>query len=51
MHMQPLYQGYEMIGGKVSEGIFKNGLCLPSGTNMTDDDQSRVIRVVRECWK
>lgn len=51
MHLQPLYQGYEMIGGQVSEGIFRNGLCLPSGTNMTDDDQSRVIRVVRECWK
>jgi dTDP-4-amino-4,6-dideoxygalactose transaminase len=52
MHLQPLYKGYEFIGGQVAEGIFKNGICLPSGTSMTEEDQGRVIGVVRGCfWK
>lgn len=50
MHMQPLYKGHEMIGGQVSEAIFKNGLCLPSGTAMSEDDIARVISIVRGCW-
>ncbi len=51
MHMQPLYKGYQVVGGGVSEQIFKNGLCLPSGTNMNDDDFERIVAIVRKCWK
>ncbi len=51
MHMQPLYQGYEVIGGHVSEQIFKTGLCLPSGTSMSDEDLQRVISIIQDCWK
>jgi dTDP-4-amino-4,6-dideoxygalactose transaminase len=50
MHMQPLYKGYEVVGGQVSEQIFNNGLCLPSGTGMTDQDLDRVIEAVRSFW-
>lgn len=50
MHMQPLYKGYEIVGGKVSERIFKNGLCLPSGTAMSEGDLERIIAIVRGCW-
>jgi pyridoxal phosphate-dependent aminotransferase EpsN len=51
MHLQPLFQGCEIIGGAVSEALFANGLCLPSGTGMSDTDQERVITAFRSCWK
>ena len=35
----------------VSEEIFAKGLCLPSGTGMTDEELERVIGVIRGCWK
>ena len=50
MHLQPLYKGCKVIGGKVSEELFAKGLCLPSGTGMADGDLERVIEVVRGCW-
>lgn len=48
MHMQPLYDGAEMIGGQVSEELFELGLCLPSGSNLTPEQQDRVIGHIRE---
>ncbi len=51
MHLQPLYQRNEIIGGKVAETIFRNGLCLPSGTNMSGNDLSRIISIIRSCWE
>ena len=51
MHLQPLYKGYEIVGGEVSEQIFKNGLCLPSGTAMSEDDLERIIGIVCGCWE
>ncbi|WP_405369133.1 DegT/DnrJ/EryC1/StrS family aminotransferase [Nonlabens sp. Asnod2-A12] len=42
MHMQPLYKDYPYYGNKVCETLFKNGLCLPSGSNLTDADRDRI---------
>lgn len=50
MHLQPLYKGHEVIGGKVSESIFSTGLCLPCGTNMSDEDLQTVVETVKSCW-
>ncbi len=50
MHQQPLYNRNEMIGGAVAKRLFEQGICLPSGTSMSDEDQDRVIRLVRTCW-
>jgi dTDP-4-amino-4,6-dideoxygalactose transaminase len=50
MHLQPLYKGCEIIGGEVSEKIFKKGLCLPSGTAMGPEDLQRVISIIQSCW-
>ncbi len=47
MHLQPAYEQYESVGGSVSEDLFARGLCLPSGSNMTEEQQARVIQVVR----
>jgi pyridoxal phosphate-dependent aminotransferase EpsN len=46
MHLQPVFAGYDVFGGDVSEHLFERGLCLPSGTGMTDVDQNRVVAAV-----
>lgn len=43
MHMQPIFNGYPFYSKGVSERLFKMGLCLPSGSNMSDDDIKRVL--------
>ena len=47
MHLQPIFKGYSMRGGSVSEDLFKRGLCLPSGTAMSPTDIDRVVEVIR----
>jgi pyridoxal phosphate-dependent aminotransferase EpsN len=47
MHRQPVFAGAPMFGGSVSEGIFRDGLCLPSGSNLDEANQARVISVIR----
>ena len=47
MHLQPVFAGFERRGGRVAEELFHNGLCLPSGSNLTPDDLARVVEVVR----
>ena len=49
MHLQPVFKGYECIGGKVAEALFSKGLCLPSGTAMTPEDINRVIETILKC--
>lgn len=48
MHMQPLYKGASYHGSGVDEGLFANGLCLPSGSDMSDQDQDEVIGKILE---
>ncbi|WP_302051609.1 DegT/DnrJ/EryC1/StrS aminotransferase family protein [Sphingopyxis sp. BSNA05] len=43
MHMQPLYAGAPYHGAGVDEALFANGLCLPSGSDMSDGQQDEVI--------
>jgi dTDP-4-amino-4,6-dideoxygalactose transaminase len=42
MHLQPVFAEYPFYGGKVAEGLFENGLCLPSGSNLTESDRQRI---------
>jgi dTDP-4-amino-4,6-dideoxygalactose transaminase len=51
MHMQPVFAGTRMFGGAVSEGLFRDGLCLPSGSSLRSDDQDRVISTVRRSFR
>jgi len=46
MHLQPVYRDHPMCGGAVSERLFETGLCLPSGSTLSADDQQRVIELV-----
>jgi len=47
LHSQPVFVGYEVVGGAVAEDLFRRGLCLPSGANMTEADIERVVEVVQ----
>ena len=46
MHLQPVFAGCEMVGGAVAEDIFERGLCLPSGSSLTQAQRERVAEVV-----
>ncbi len=49
MHLQPVYRDAEVWGGAVAEGLFQCGLCLPSGSSLTSEEQQRVIQIIRRC--
>ncbi|PIF31385.1 dTDP-4-amino-4,6-dideoxygalactose transaminase [Flavobacterium sp. 9] len=51
MHLQPIFEKYPYYGEQVSEGLFQNGLCLPSGSNLTDQDRSRIKDVLDVFFK
>lgn len=46
MHLQPVHAGTQMVGGAVCEDLFRRGLCLPSGSALTEEQQRRVIDAV-----
>jgi dTDP-4-amino-4,6-dideoxygalactose transaminase len=50
MHLQPVFQQCKIVGGPVSEDFFQRGLCLPSGTQMTEEDLARVVKVIKSCY-
>jgi pyridoxal phosphate-dependent aminotransferase EpsN len=49
MHLQPVFEGCRCRGGEVAARLFRDGLCLPSGSSLTDEDRQRVASVVRSC--
>ena len=54
MHMQPVFKDYDFIKVEekpVSKELFERGVCLPSDTNMTKEDQNRVINIIKKLWE
>jgi dTDP-4-amino-4,6-dideoxygalactose transaminase len=51
MHLQPVFEKYPYYGTQVSETLFENGLCLPSGSNLTDPERHRIREVVTTLFK
>jgi dTDP-4-amino-4,6-dideoxygalactose transaminase len=51
MHMQPVFSGVPFYGSGVAEEFFENGLCLPSGSNLSDDDRNRIASSINNCFK
>jgi len=47
MHLQPLYAGCEAIGGAVAADLAARGVCLPSSSSLSEEDQDRVVEVIR----
>ena len=51
MHLQPVFKNFSCIGGNVAEDIFNKGLCLPSGTALTEQDLDRVAKIIKNCGR
>lgn len=51
MHLQPVFEKYPYYGGTVAESLFHIGLCLPSGSNITNEDRMRIKAVVLQLFK
>ena len=51
MHMQPIFSECHIYGEPHSEYLFQHGLCLPSGSNMTDDDLTRIINNIHKTFE
>jgi pyridoxal phosphate-dependent aminotransferase EpsN len=47
MHLQPLYAGCEIVGGGVAEDLFSRGICLPSSSSLSLEEQLHVVNNVR----
>ncbi|MDM1556700.1 aminotransferase class I/II-fold pyridoxal phosphate-dependent enzyme [Chryseobacterium indologenes] len=47
MHLQPVFENSPYYGGKVSEKLFDDGLCLPSGSNLSDEDRERISTIIK----
>lgn len=46
MHLQPVFSDCLYFGGTVAENLFINGLCLPSGSNLTENDRNRIKNAI-----
>lgn len=50
MHLQPIFENCLFFGEKVSENLFEQGLCLPSGSNLTQEERNRIRKVIEEVF-
>jgi len=51
LHCQPVFSHCRCRGGAVAEDLFRTGLCLPSGTALTEEDLSRIVGAIREAGR
>jgi dTDP-4-amino-4,6-dideoxygalactose transaminase len=51
MHMQPVYEGVKFFGSGVCEQLFEQGLCLPSGSNLTEEEFDRIFSALTQIFK
>ena len=51
MHVQPIFEQYPYYGSNVAETLFEKGLCLPSGSNLTNEERVRIKKVVFDFFK
>jgi dTDP-4-amino-4,6-dideoxygalactose transaminase len=50
MHLQPIFEKHPFYGGKIAQNLFENGLCLPSGSNLSDEDRNRIKEVIQSVF-
>ena len=50
MHLQPVFKDADYFGGNVAEGLFNRGLCLLSGTAITEQDLGRIIEIIKKVF-
>ena len=47
MHLQPIFESYPYYGDKISENLFVNGLCLPSSSNINEEEKKRIYEQIQ----
>ena len=47
MHLQPVFRDYPYYGNQVAEDLFNKGLCLPSGSNLNEEDKVRIAQTIQ----
>ena len=47
MHLQPVFAECDYIGSHVAQRLFENGLCLPSGSSLTEEELERICAIIR----
>jgi dTDP-4-amino-4,6-dideoxygalactose transaminase len=48
MHLQPVFKQCPFYGDNVSEKLFQQGLCLPSGSNLNENDLSKIVSTIKK---
>lgn len=51
MHMQPVFENMPYFGKNVAEKLFENGLCFPSGSNLSEADFKRIFTVLEKIFR
>lgn len=51
MHTQPVFKEFQFYGGDTSESLFKKGLCLPSGSSLSNNQLDYIINVIKELYE
>jgi dTDP-4-amino-4,6-dideoxygalactose transaminase len=51
MHLQPVFENCPFYGSNIAEALFEKGLCLPSGSNLSESDLNRVVIAVKKALK
>ena len=51
LHLQPIFKSAKFFGNGVCEKLFNNGLCLPSGSNLTTEEKDRIAKCIRSCFE
>ena len=50
MHLQPVFKDAQYFGGNVAENLFGRGLCLPSGTELNEDDLATIVHLIKSIF-
>ena len=51
MHQQKVFAGFPVYGRRVADRLYRDGLCLPSSSHLTQEQQDRVISILRKVWQ
>ena len=47
LHLQPVFERYPYYGDRLSERLFEQGLCLPTGSSLSDEEFARITQVLK----
>ena len=51
LHLQPVFKKYKFYGTNISEKLFNTGLCLPSGSSLSDNEKKRISKIIKNAFK